>query len=1136
MNKKITLFFTVLVAILFNQNARAQCTTPASVAATPATLCVPGGTVNLNGTSAGSSIRWYTVATGGSSIGISNSAANYNLNVANTTTYYAEAFVVGSSSTQLFSYTGGAQTFTVPATGVYTLQAWGAQGGNDGLTGARGGYATGQVTLTAGQVINIYVGGAGGNCSANNGGGFNGGGNAGPYGCSGGGGGASDIRISGNTLNDRALVAGGGGGAGNSIQAGAGGGLSGLNGSGAGGTQSAGGAGYNAGSFGQGGHMAGDGGGGGGGWYGGGAAYGDDGGGGGSSYVGGVGSGSTIDGASTMPDPTSGTTVGRAGHGAVKITWNIVGCVSAQRTAVTVSVIPLPTVSVAGTATVCNGQSVTLTASGASTYTWSNNSNAATISVAPSSNTTYTVTGRGPEGCQSAAAASLAVTVYTVPVLSVSGTNTLCVGQSVLLTGSGANTYTWSNSINTATNSVAPSVNTTYSLNGTSSQGCAGSQVTYAVTAYSVPVLSISGTNTLCVGNSVVLTGSGANTYTWSSSQNTSTISVSPAVNTTYSLTGLSSNGCLGNTAVITVTANPLPVIAVTGSTLICQGQTTTLTASGANTYAWSGGPSTSANAVSPSTTTNYTVTGTSAAGCATTAVRSVSVQPSISVNVAGTNTLCAGGTVTLTASGATSYNWSNSATTTTIAVTPPSTGAYSVTGTTGVCTATAAMNVTVNPNPTLAITGSTLICQGKTSTLTASGASTYSWSNGVSTAANAVSPSTTSNYTLTGTSSAGCPTTAVLSVSVQPSISVNVAGNSTLCAGGTVTLSANGASTYSWSNSANTASTAVSPTATGAYTVIGTTGVCTATAVKNLTVLPNPTLSLVGDSTVCFGSTTIFSVSGADTYSWDNGATTTTIAVSPTIATNYTVVGTFSTGCNTSVSKGLNVLSLPVLTLTNVSAICIGDSVIFTAAGADTYTWSTGVTGTVAVSHPTANASYSVVGQFTTGCSDTAFVNVTVNPLPVLVLTPSTAVICAGETANLNVSGAANYTWSSGANTTSIAVSPTVTSNYSVVGTSTDNCVNSSTVTVTVDACTGIAKNNYNSVQVYPNPSSGIFNIQTEGTASLMVYNSLGQIVVEKSFNGTTTIDLTSVNSGVYFVRVTSSNGTVINKQLIKE
>ena len=156
-----------------------QCATPNPVTTSASTLCAPGGAVNLNAVSALSSISWYTVATGGTSIGTSNTGANFNVNVTSTTTYYAEAFGVATSSVQTFNYTGSMQTFTAPATGVYTLQTWGAQGWSGSQTGGKGGYAAGVYTLNAGQVLNIYVGGQGfaASNSTPGGGGWNGGGN-----------------------------------------------------------------------------------------------------------------------------------------------------------------------------------------------------------------------------------------------------------------------------------------------------------------------------------------------------------------------------------------------------------------------------------------------------------------------------------------------------------------------------------------------------------------------------------------------------------------------------------------------------------------------------------------------------------------------------------------------------------------------------------------------------------------------------------------------------------------------------------------------------------------------------------------------------------------------------------------------
>lgn len=225
-----------------------------------------------------------------------------------------------------FAYTGAEQTWEVPA-GIteVTIEAWGADGG----AGGRRGYATGKLAVTPGETLRIYVGGVG----AAGVGGYNGGGDSDPtvYG----GGGASDVRQGGATLADRVLVAGGGGGRGNS-GADAGGGSNGATGAdgsgtffGGGGTQVAGGAGGGSGSpsgdsgaLGVGGAGGGfgntDGGGGGGGYYGGGGggsnsfSQGGGGGGGGSCYIGGVTDGSM-----------SGDSGASAGDdGVVTITYN----------------------------------------------------------------------------------------------------------------------------------------------------------------------------------------------------------------------------------------------------------------------------------------------------------------------------------------------------------------------------------------------------------------------------------------------------------------------------------------------------------------------------------------------------------------------------------------------------------------------------------------------------------------------------------------------------------------------------------------------------------------------------------------------------------------------------------------------
>ena len=288
--------------------------------------------------------------------------------------YGTRTIVVQDVPATTFAYTGDVQTYSIPANGLYQLEVWGAQGGTRSTTygtGGNGGYASGQITLSKGKSLNIYVGGKGASAGSSTSyvaGGYNGGGSAKYYG--GTGGGATDIRIGGTTLYDRLIVAGGGGGAqgrGSSTykgNGGSGGGTSGANGTyyngsstayyGGGATQTAGGTTYSgtssymgtAGAFGTGGNGGyystsyyGTGGGGGG-WYGGGGGYYCyAGGGGGSGFVwsaatkGNVPSGYLVStsyyltntvltaGNASMPTQDgTGTMTGNSGNGFAKVT------------------------------------------------------------------------------------------------------------------------------------------------------------------------------------------------------------------------------------------------------------------------------------------------------------------------------------------------------------------------------------------------------------------------------------------------------------------------------------------------------------------------------------------------------------------------------------------------------------------------------------------------------------------------------------------------------------------------------------------------------------------------------------------------------------------------------------------------
>lgn len=202
---------------------------------------------------------------------------------------------------------------------------------------------------------------------------------------------------------------------------------------------------------------------------------------------------------------------------------------------------------------------------------------------------------------------------------------------------------------------------------------------------------------------------------------------------------------------------------------LSCPGFSAVLTASGATSYSWTGGPTTAQYTISPNATTNYTLIGADDVCTSTIVVtHSVIAGPALGVT-SGNNQLCSGASAVLTATGATSYTWTGGPQTAAYTVSPAVTTVYTVTGSNGgVCAAQITFTQNVIQYPVLGITqGSMTICPGQTAILTATGATTYSWSNGQTTAQASVTPASTTVYTLTG-SNQNCVRTATVSQNVS--------------------------------------------------------------------------------------------------------------------------------------------------------------------------------------------------------------------------------------------------------------------------------------------------------------------------------------------------------------------------------
>jgi hypothetical protein len=279
---------------------------------------------------------------------------------------------------------------------------------------------------------------------------------------------------------------------------------------------------------------------------------------------------------------------------------------------------------------------------------------------------------------------------------------------------------------------------------------------------------------------------------------------------------------------------------------------------------------------------------------------------------------------------------------------------------------------------PGLAISGNTAVCPGFSVTQTASGASTYTWSTGANSNSITVTPSTTTNYTLWATAANTCTGSIVQTVSLSPVPTVTVAAPLTLCTGSGTAMFASGASSYTWSTGSMVSAIFVTPTVTTSYSVIGkNSSGCADTAYNTITVLPTPTVFIASSTyTMCNGTSLTLTATGANTYTWNTASTNTTIIVSPTVNTNYTVTGMALNGCKGLTGTSITVYLSPTVTaLTSASLICAGNSVTLTTSGASTYTWSTGANTASIVVTPSATLTYTVTGSLVNGCSDSATV-----------------------------------------------------------------------------------------------------------------------------------------------------------------
>ena len=453
------------------------------------------------------------------------------------------------------------------------------------------------------------------------------------------------------------------------------------------------------------------------------------------------------------------------------IATNNVGCVDTETVAITVNPLPVVSIMASPSAAVCTGSTLTLTGMGALNYLWTNNVQNG-VGFVPQTSGNYTVTGADGNGCTDTA--TVFVTVNPLPVIShtVWPNDTVCIGDTVTFSGAGGNFYLWTNNILNNVPVVAQSSNI-YIVSGADLNGCV--QVDTAVLVVNaLPVVGFTATaDTVCAGDTLVLSGTGALVYAWSGGI-FNNVPFFPEAGGEYVVVGTNSNGCVASdTAYIAV--NQLPAVGFTATAdTVCAGDTVMLYGSGASFYSWSNNVTDSVPFV-PVSSQLYMLTGTDTNGCsaAVQAAIQVNALPVLSIAALPSAQLCAGDSLVLTAAGAAVYAWNNSVVNGQPFL-PQQSNTYSLTAAdSNGCVNTDSVYVAVNANPTISLGPNITQVNPPALLSAATGFSAYAWSTAQTTPS--INANTSGSYWVMVTDSNGC--TASDTVLVTFTVGLNESG-----------------------------------------------------------------------------------------------------------------------------------------------------------------------------------------------------------------------------------------------------------------------------------------------------------------------------------------------------------------------
>lgn len=737
------------------------------------------------------------------------------------------------------------------------------------------------------------------------------------------------------------------------------------------------------------------------------------------------------------------------------------------------------------------------------------------------------------------------------PAVALGNDVSYCAGSPFSLTLNAQNpgaSYDWNNGAAT-TQTYAVTGAGTYTVKVTDAGGCIGRD-TLVVTQNPTPIVNLGNDAEYCAGTSFSQVLDAQNpgaAYDWNNgAATTQTFTANGAG--TYTVKVTNGNGCIGRDTLL-VTENALPIVNLGNDTAYCLGTPFSWVLNAQNngaTYNWNNGAATT-QTYTANTAGTYSVTVTDANGCENDDQVTVTQHSLPVVNLGNDTAFCSGTAFVLTLNAhnaGADFDWNSGAAHTQMyQVSVAGTYSVVVTDDNG-CQGTDQIVISNNSLPNVYLGNDTAYCTGTPFSLVLNAqnpGAAYNWNNGAA-STQTFTANGAGTYTVTVTDANGCQGTGDLTITQYALPIVNLGNDASYCIGSSFSLlldAGNPGATYSWNGGGLTAQIfAVSQAGTYSVVVTDVHG-CSASDAVLVTENPLPVVDLEDGIFFCQG--TAFSLAldagnpGAD-YNWNNGA-----GSAQTFTANgagmYSVIVTDANGCVNGDTTEITAMPLPVVELGNDTAFCAGTvfALLLDAQNIGaSYSWNGGVANTQTfVADEAGTYTVNVTDVF--GCTNSGSITITENALPNLNLgnnittTNPTQVLNAGP-------GFTEYLWFPGGQTTAqITINQSGT--YSVTVSNGNGCTASDSIQVSLINTSSITEVETAGFSVFPNPSSGMFNIRTEenGPYTIHVYSLSGQgVYTQNSSEPSTQMDISQVPAGTYLLQVRGSHPYAMQRIII--